>query len=70
MNIVKCSAVKLSSYVENVVQSGGILCEPTDFKSPLKSILDRDSGVHYSDISDDEDFQIPCSQKYLQQDIR
>ena len=44
----------------------GLLDNPMDFQSPCASILDRKENVtdpKYSDISDDEMFHIPSSQR-------
>ena len=46
-------------------RSVGILPDPNDFTSPVSSIIPRGNQPYYSDISDEEDFQIPCSQKNL-----
>ena len=42
----------------------GVIGDGTDFVSPCVSLIDckENSETHYSDISDDEIFDIPCSQ--------
>lgn len=43
---------------------GGILPDPMDFSSPSVSLVSSESqSAQYSDISDDEIFDIPSSQK-------
>ena len=45
--------------------NGGILPDPMDFSSPNVSLISRPSqNVQYSDISDDETFDIPSLQKH------
>ena len=39
----------------------GLLGDPLDFTTPCKSLI-GDGIVKYSDISDDDDIVIPCSQ--------
>ena len=43
---------------------GGILGDPMDFSSPCKSVIGEGNNTsqQYSDISDDENFDIPSSQ--------
>lgn len=43
----------------------GLLGDPMDFSTPCSSVLKRDGNksMEYSDISDDEIFDIPCSQQ-------
>ena len=43
----------------------GILGDPMDFSSPVVGVVSGTAnqlGCTYEDISDEEDFQIPCSQ--------
>ena len=42
----------------------GLLDNPSDFHSPCKSLI-TGNVMQYSDISDEDDFAIPCSQKKL-----
>ena len=42
----------------------GLIDDPTDFSSPCKSLISSKAPV-YLDISDDDEFIIPCSQKKL-----
>ena len=52
-----------SSHLDNNNrQNVSILGSPTDFASPCASILNANSS-QYSDISDDEFVDIPCSQQ-------
>ena len=44
-------------------ESNGLINDPMDFSSPCVSLVSGKSDVHYSDISDDEAFDIPSSQK-------
>ena len=46
---------------KNEVVKMGIIDDPMDFTSPCKSLV-GDVGQKYSDISDDDDVLIPCSQ--------
>ena len=41
-----------------------IFGDPLDFSSPCVSLVSSTSDVHYSDISDDDNFDIPSSQKH------
>ena len=41
-----------------------ILPDPMDFSSPCVSLVSNQNSTHYSDISDDDLFEIPVSQKH------
>ena len=45
-------------------QNSEILPDPLDFNSPCVSLVSSHSSMQYSDISDDEVFEIPSSQKH------
>ena len=41
-----------------------ILLDPLDFSSPCVSLVSSQNSMQYSDISDDDAFEIPSSQKH------
>ena len=41
-----------------------VLPDPMDFSSPCVSLVSKGNDTQYSDISDDDMFDIPCSQKH------
>ena len=49
---------------DGVSQKSEILPDPLDFNSPCVSLVSSQNSMQYSDISDDEVFEIPSSQKH------
>ena len=45
----------------------GLIGDESDFSLPCVSLVNqvKNNSAHYSDISDDEIFNIPCSQKQI-----
>ena len=50
-----------SSHLDNISDNSMILPDPMDFGSPCVSLISK-TQPHYSDISEDEFVDIPCSQ--------
>ena len=64
MFITQSESVVNGKVVKNVDKVVG-MGNPMDFQSPCASLLSSQNGAHYSDISYDNTFDIPCSQQSL-----